>query len=422
MFRNRIIPLMLLGIFIASCGAVPATKASPTQEVKAVVTTSELSALPSVQISRHPALQDFRWRHAPSVPKYDPNSDDTWQVDLRSDYLKELDLSKSREDLLYATFDTKTQWPAADKMPVDFDWQKIMETGKNPGLGIRALHQKGITGRGVGIAIIDQPLLVDHQEYVDRLRLYDEINIQPDTETQMHGPAVASIAVGKTVGVAPDADLYFIANWPGTWDNRGGFYYDFGYLAQAVRRIIEINTQLPPDRKIRVLSMSIGWDQSQKGYDEITAAVNEAKAAGIFVISSSLEATYGLRFHGLGRNPLANPDDIMAYEPGIWWSKNFFDGKVTSQRLMVPMDSRTTASPTGVEDYVFYRTGGWSWSIPYLAGTYALAAQVKPDITPEEFWKLALETGKTTEVQHDGKSYPLGVILDPQALIAALQK
>jgi hypothetical protein len=89
--------------------------------------------------------------------------------------------------------------------------------------------------------------------------------------------------------------------------------------------------------------------------------------------------------------------------------------------LLIPMDSRTTASPTGTEDYVFYRQGGWSWSIPYLAGMYALAVQVKPDITPEEFWDIALKTGQTTQLQHDGKDYEFGVILDPQALIAAIK-
>jgi hypothetical protein len=43
-------------------------------------------------------------------------------------------------------------------MPQDFDWERIMELGKNPGLGIRKLHTQGITGRGIGIAIIDQTL------------------------------------------------------------------------------------------------------------------------------------------------------------------------------------------------------------------------------------------------------------------------
>ena len=89
--------------------------------------------------------------------------------------------------------------------------------------------------------------------------------------------------------------------------------------------------------------------------------------------------------------------------------------------LLVPMDSRTTASPTGTEDYVFYRAGGWSWSVPYLAGMYALAVQVRPEITPEEFWATALQTGKTIQIQHNGKDYDFGVILDPQKLIGAIK-
>jgi subtilisin family serine protease len=424
MFRNRIIPLVLLGILLAACGTSPATKAIPTQEAKTTTTSSDQSGLPAVQIARHPAPVDASSINTnPSIPRYDPTSTDPWQIDFRSANLTKLNLSKSKEDLLYADFDSKTQWPAADKMPADFDWQKIMETGKNPGLGMQILHQKGITGKGVGIAIIDQTLLVDHVEYKDQIRVYEEGEDITGgwMETQMHGPAVASIAVGKTVGVAPQADLYYIA----TGDCGGANSiedFDFSCDAKAIRRIIEINRSLPEGRKIRVLSESVGWVPQNKGYDEITAAVNEARAAGIFVISSSLQEIYGLRFHGLGRNPLADPDQFTSYEPGLWWNQQFFAGKANQQGLMVPMDSRTTASPTGVADYVFYRTGGWSWSIPYLAGTYALAVQVKPEITPEEFWKLAIETGKTIQVQHEGKTYPLGVILDPQALIAALQK
>jgi hypothetical protein len=167
--------------------------------------------------------------------------------------------------------------------------------------------------------------------------------------------------------------------------------------------------------------MSIGWGPQSKGYRDITAAVNEAKAAGIFVISSSLTETYGYSFHGLGRDPFADPNTFQSYEPGLWWQQNFFEQGFSSDTLLVPMDSRTTASPTGTEDYVFYRQGGWSWSIPYLAGTYALAVQVRPDITPEEFWKTALETGQTIQIQHDGKEYEFGAILDPQALIEAIK-
>jgi hypothetical protein len=80
------------------------------------------------------------------------------------------------------------------------------------------------------------------------------------------------------------------------------------------------------------------------------------------------------------------------------------------------------ASPTGVQDYAYYGEDGWSWCIPYIAGMYALTWQVDPGLTPKEFWSTALQTGRTTRIGHNGKQYSLGVILDPQALIAAIQK
>jgi subtilisin family serine protease len=49
-----------------------------------------------------------------------------------------------------------------------FDPTRVTESGKDRGLEMRALHARGITGKGVGIAVIDQPLLVNHVEYADR--------------------------------------------------------------------------------------------------------------------------------------------------------------------------------------------------------------------------------------------------------------
>ena len=357
------------------------------------------------------------------VPTYDPNSEEMWQIDLRAWDLSRLDLSNRLDDLLFADFDDRTTWPAKEKLPPDFDPQQIMELGKNPGLGVRQLHEAGITGRGVGIAIIDDALLVEHQEYINQLRFYEEADdlTQGWEEVSMHGPAVASIAVGKTVGVAPGADLYFIAtsfcNYTGSIEGN-----DYSCLAKQVRRILEINELLPQDRKIRAISISVGWGPESIGYADITAATKAAKEAGMLVICSSVEAVHGFKFHALGREPFADPDLFESYEPGLWWAQQYYDGKPFSDRLLAPMDSRTTASPGGVDEYVFYREGGWSWSIPYIAGAYALAAQVKPTITPDEFWQLALQTGRMIELEHEGKVFEFGPILDPIDLVIELQK
>ncbi|MFT3890743.1 MAG: S8 family serine peptidase [Anaerolineales bacterium] len=306
-------------------------------------------------------------------------------------------------------------------MPSGFDWSKIMENGKDPGLGVRNLHQQGITGKGVNIAIIDQPLLLEHIEYADQIRFYDETNIMPDEASTMHGPAVSSIAVGKTIGVAPKANLYYIAAWPFDLSNPYSEDLKLGYTAQAVRRIIEINEQLPEGQKIRVISISQGFPPTASGYDDIIAAIHEAREAGIFVISVSLDDTDGWHFLGMERDPLSDPNDFESYAPAYWLQDLYFTQGFPPNILWVPMGSRTTASQTGANEYVYYRLGGMSWATPYLAGMYALAVQVKPDITPEYFWKTALKTGKTIQLQHDKKEFEFGVILDPQALIKALQ-
>ncbi len=62
------------------------------------------------------------------------------------------------------------------------------------------------------------------------------------------------------------------------------------------------------------------------------------------------------------------------------------------------MDSRCTASPTGINDYVYYREGGMSWTVPYLAGLYALACQVNPDIILYVFFFETLNTSDTVIV------------------------
>jgi subtilisin family serine protease len=341
-------------------------------------------------------------------------------LDLRGFDMSALDLRDRLLDLLWADFSTSSTWPTAAKLPREFDWKRILDLGKNPGLGLR-LRAAGITGRDVSIAMIDQRLLVEHQEYADRLQLYEEIGAEGEAAS-MHGPACASLAVGRTVGVAPGAKLFYIAVSLRGKQAQGAspISRDFTACAKAVRRIVEINGMLPDKQKIRVLSLSVGWRPAEVASQEMTAATNAARDAGMLVVSSSIDRTHGFRFHGLGRAPLADPDQFESYEPGAFWIKAYkpSDGSA----LMIPMDSRTVAGPGAADSYSFDRTGGWSWSIPYIAGLYALCAQVRPTITPGQFWDLAMKTGRMIEVTRDGKTYRLGPVVDPARLIEAVRK
>lgn len=349
----------------------------------------------------------------------DPDVDAGWG-DLRCADLRDLDLSD--RDLFAVDFDTRTRWPAA--LPEGFDPARLLELGKDPGLGLRALHEQGVTGKGVGIAIIDQTLLTEHQEYGDRLRLYQEYHSAAQDDASTHGPAVASIALGKTVGAAPEALLYFIADDVGRGEGEN-FVRDMTYYAEDVDRLTALNETLPEGEKIRVISMSVGWMPDTAGAEEIESAIRRARAAGIAVVCVNSRDPLLEPWVGMGRTPYGDPDSPEDCRPGAFWEESLYNGEYRGgdgSLLLVPMDRRTTASPAGPEEYAYFSEGGMSWAVPWVAGLYALACQVKPEVTFEEFLAAAQATAHPVSIWKDENTeYPYGKVVDPAALLAALE-
>ncbi|MHB8860714.1 MAG: S8 family serine peptidase, partial [Minisyncoccota bacterium] len=90
--------------------------------------------------------------------------------------------------------------------------ERLIEEGKNPGLGIRKLHEQGITGAGIVVGIIDQRISPTHAEFKDNIvsnKEYYSPESADDTEVSMHGPAVVSLLAGKECGVAPDTKVVY---------------------------------------------------------------------------------------------------------------------------------------------------------------------------------------------------------------------
>ena len=116
------------------------------------------------------------------------------------------DLSSFSPDII--SFDSRTDFSKC-KLPPQFSPDNFLDQGKGYGQNIEELHKKGITGKGVKIAIIDQPLS-DHKEYHHKLLHYEEVGFEHKAlYGNMHGAAVTSLAVGNTCGIAPDAEVYY---------------------------------------------------------------------------------------------------------------------------------------------------------------------------------------------------------------------
>jgi hypothetical protein len=342
-----------------------------------------------------------------------------WGYDMRNGDVSKIDFSKI-DDLKDISFNSETIWP--EVLPEGFHPEDILEWNKNPGLGIRALHERGITGSNVSIAIIDDGLLLEHQEYKDNLMLYEKIHYADQLE-EMNGPAVASIAVGKTIGVAPDAKLYYIAASPGHYTETS-IEYDQSIYADCILRVLEMNNNLPEDEKIRVISISSGFDSNFKGYPEFVAAVDKAKADNIFVLTSTTENNYDFALFGVERPYMSDPNDVNSYTPASWILGDLPNaGNWYDKYILVPMGSRTYACVMGAEKYEFGICGGLRLTMPWCAGFYALCCQVKPDITPEEFLSIVKSTAVPANVNHDGTTYNnFGKIVNPAAVIEELGK
>lgn len=366
--------------------------------------------------------------------------------DFRSkDLLKENFSNVSVDVLRTINFDTETIWPEKEKLPKNFDPEKFLEKSKNPGLGIKELHEKGINGQGVVVAIIDQRLDINHPEYKSSIDDYTEYGETGKEAISMHGPAVASLLVGKDCGVAPEARLVYKAVPAG----RG-----FLQRAQALDDIVEKNKTVSQNKKVRIVSCSIGYmlEKPELGLKEWADALEKAKKSGIFVVDvggNQIDISFGG-----GGNP-KNKNDFEGYSPWLYekegneeLNKIIFDSnadeilkklrevkkddlanisdldlrKKIEERLnerkkeiIVPSDYRTMASSWNKEgQYMYNGRGGISWSVPYLAGLFALILQVNPNIQRQEIAEII---NKSVKVNKKGLR-----IVNPKGIIELVKE
>lgn len=283
-------------------------------------------------------------------------------------------------------YNQDTVWPNTCKALA----AKLLEDSKSPGLGVGDLHKSGITGKGVNVAIIDQPLFDDHPEFTGKIAAYKNLCTGEGSDTSMHGPAVASLLVGKTIGTAPGAKLYFVA--------APSWLADAAYYAKAIEWIIEQNTKLPKAAKIRVVSVSAApsgpGSPFEKNNDQWDAARERAENAGILVLDCTED-------HGIiggcsyGTDP-EKPNQCVARGSG--------------NRILAPTSPRTTAEEytKGVFKYQRTGSGGLSWAIPYVSGVLAMGWQVAPELSNEKMISLL----KQSACEKDGCK-----IIDPVAFL-----
>ena len=262
------------------------------------------------------------------------------------------------------TFSDKTEFSA--NMPASYDPNALLEWGKDPGLNVDVLHELGYTGKGAVIAYVDQPIH-DHAAYAN-VNLHNTNNT--NAAISMHGPAVLSLLAGKEIGTAPEAEVWYYSS--ASWE------MDHSLSAACLYQIIEQNKSLPDGEKITMVGFSDNIVSGKKNEQALIDAVKACEEAGIMVwfCGEYVPAAF------LPLRDKNNFDNVI--RDGVY-------GNSTPELVHVPAGSRTSATGEGGE-YIYWASGGYSWTMPYVLGIYAIVNEIDPSLTQDDLRKMIVET------------------------------
>ncbi|MBE5748477.1 MAG: hypothetical protein E7344_02475 [Clostridiales bacterium] len=275
------------------------------------------------------------------------------------------DLSKNPALAYSLTISDTTSF---SKLPVGYDSAALIEWGKDPGLNVDILHKHGFTGKGATIAYVDQP--VSWHEQYSGSNIHVKNN--SDTDHSMHGPAVLSLLAGKNIGTAPEAEVYFYGHAAWLADQRTH--------AECLYQIIEQNKSLPDHQKIRMVAFSDGIDTSEGYAEEFQAAVDACQKAGIMV-------WFCQEYGSVSFLPMSDKNNYNNLVLDQWWNESSIP-----KLVFVPASGRTSAATMDGSEYIYWPTGGLSWTMPYVLGLYAIAIQIDPTLTQNDLRDLIVST------------------------------
>ena len=247
-------------------------------------------------------------------------------------------------------------------------------------IGAKAVHDAGITGAGVKVAVIDtgidyihdvpdaqEPPVVDPEFLHNYKGGYDFVNHDADPmDDNGHGTHVAGILAAErndylVVGVAPGVDLYALK----ILDAQGQ-----GQVSDLILAL-----QWAVDNHMDVVNMSLGTHEVSPALE---TAVANASAAGLLMVAASGNAvTIQDIFNGC---PVAYPG---AYPQVLSTTYTNPSDAITSYSctgpevdLAAPGDSIISTVPVGSCEFCspngYAAESGTSMASPHLAGTVAL--------------------------------------------------
>lgn len=285
--------------------------------------------------------------------------------------LRNIDMSHlSLEDFKRFSFDENTIFSFQQKLK--FNPDKLLEEGKVFSEDIKDLHAAGIDGTGVKIAIIDRIPDCSHRDLKDKIRFFKRF-YEGEAPSFNHGLPVTSLIADNQCGVAPNVSLYL-------------FSTDF--LKEEKEKIFKYI--LENNMKFDLISMSSFIDR-EPNFQQLKSQL----------ISSGNQILDSFRFFenfvmGIKEKYMKPEANLLEMHKNRDSYPEYYKKALETipTNVVVPCAGRTYLQLNG--GYMYDGNNSASYSIPQVAGSYALAKQLRGNLTYDEFAKIAKETAHKT--------------------------
>ena len=358
------------------------------------------------------------------------------------------------------SFDTSTTF--SQEQISKFSPDSLLQHGKSFGKSAVRLHSRGVTGKGIGIAIIDSNIARDH-EVIENANV-EFINTQSAGSEEEHGLTVLS----ALLQVAPQASVLYYADNKYDIQNRDKNIerYIYDIISRGDVSIISMSTSFRDasirDKVYQLLEeQNITIIDSETFYKDYTYCFvnfdgeDNAEYEEAFCEPEYLTETqwnnmrkqlydymkeYNIKSNNLSeaidellgcllsdsRNQealrLESAKNILLCEQyegengviHILKSELVEKEKIercNNKSIEIPCGGRTFAAPGNL--YKYFGTCSASYTIPQLAGLFALAKQMCSDIRFAEFIKAS----RKTAINMDGR-----YIIEPEGLIEEVER
>ncbi len=341
---------------------------------------------------------------------------------------------KSERGVVNVTLNSRVHSTGIDSGRLAANYPKTINAHK--------LWQRGITGKGVGVAVIDTGVTGNLPDFMDadgNSRVIANAVTNPRATTAGdgfgHGTHVAGIIAGDSltrtpsdplygryIGVAPESNVIAVK----AADEQGN-----STILDVINGI-QFVVDHRADLNIRVLNLSLSTDTPQSyRIDPLDAAVEYAWQKGIVVIAASgnrgavadavqyapANDPYVISVGGedetanLGQGERASWSSVGRTQDGFAKPDVMAPGAHIVS-LLAPSSAFATLCPNCIIGGTYFKAGGTSMAAPVVAGATALLLQARPTLTPDQV--KALFTATDRPVKGGGSA---GVIDVERALL-----